>query len=183
MRKKTKPVETATPLTIDSKLKPIYEYFEAKKWKPFTYQEQVWRALLDGESGLLHVPTGSGKTYAAVMGIFAKYMASPKKGLKALYITPLRALARDIEAAINEPILQQKWPFQIESRTGDTKYARKKRQLKKPADLMLITPESLAVLISQSDGEDLLKSVEIVILDEWHQLLTSKLGRLLELSL
>lgn len=164
-------------------LKPIEKFFTNRGWKPFPYQVELWESYLKGESGLLHVPTGSGKTYAAVMGFFAKYLEKSKKGLKALYITPLRALARDIEAALNEPVDQEKWPFKIESRTGDTKYSKKKSQLKKPADMLLITPESLAVLISQADGEDLLKTVEFVILDEWHELLSSKRGSLTELNL
>ena len=168
---------------IDQTLEPVRRFFKKRGWKPFPFQEELWAAFLKGESGLLHVPTGSGKTYAAVLGIFAKYLAQPKKGLKALYITPLRALARDIEAAILEPIEQEGWPFKVVSRTGDTSYTKKKTQLSKPADLMLITPESLAVLISQSDGEDLLKNIEVVILDEWHELLSSKRGSLTELNL
>lgn len=168
---------------FDQTLEPVRNFFKNRGWKPFPFQEELWSAFLKGESGLLHVPTGSGKTYAAVMGIFAKYLAKPKKGLKALYITPLRALARDIEAAILEPIEQEGWPFKIVSRTGDTSYTKKKTQLTKPADLMLITPESLAVLISQADGEDLLKNIEVVILDEWHELLSSKRGSLTELNL
>lgn len=164
-------------------LAPVEKFFEGRGWKPFPFQRQVWEAYLRGESGLLHVPTGSGKTYAAVMGFFARYLEKPKKGLKALYITPLRALARDIEAALNEPIIEAKWPFTIESRTGDTKYSKKKKQFQKPADLLLITPESLALLISQSEGENLLKTVEFVILDEWHELLSSKRGSLTELNM
>ena len=81
-------------------LKPILKFFKNRQWKPFPFQIESWEAFLKGESGLLHVPTGSGKTYAAVMGPFARFMAKPKKGLRALYITPLRALARDLELAL-----------------------------------------------------------------------------------
>jgi ATP-dependent Lhr-like helicase len=165
-------------------LEPIYKFFENRNWKAFSFQEETWKSLLKGESGLLYVPTGSGKTYAAALGVFAKFMAQPqKKGLKALYITPLRALARDLETALKEPIDQEEWPIRIESRTGDTKHSAKRKQLKTPADLMLTTPESLAILISQSDAVDILKNIEVVILDEWHELLSSKRGSLLELSL
>jgi ATP-dependent Lhr-like helicase len=164
-------------------LKPIRLFFENRQWKPFPFQEEVWMAYLNGESGLLHVPTGSGKTYAAVMGVFAKFMARPRSGLKALYITPLRALARDLELSLKEPIEQEKWPIKVESRTGDTKYSAKKKQLQSPADLLLTTPESLSILISQEDAPDILKNIEIIILDEWHELLSSKRGSLLELSL
>lgn len=167
-----------------TELKPIHQFFKNRGWKPFPFQEQTWRAVLDGRSGLLYVPTGSGKTYAAALGVFAKLMANPsKKKLRALYITPLRALARDIELALKEPIEQEGWPIKIEARTGDTKYSAKKKQLSSPADLMLTTPESLEILISQTEAVDILKNVEIVILDEWHELLSSKRGSLLELSL
>ncbi len=131
----------------------------------------------------MHIPTGSGKTYAAVMGPFARFLNSPKKGLKALYLTPLRALTRDLETALLEPLHQEKWPLKIVARTGDTSFARKKKQLEDPADLMLTTPESLAVLISQPDADDIFKNVQVVILDEWHELMASKRGSLCELSL
>jgi ATP-dependent Lhr-like helicase len=165
-------------------LKPIRQFFKNRGWKPFPFQEQAWKAFLNGDSGLLHVPTGAGKTYAAVLGPFAKILSEPKrKGLRALYLTPLRALTRDLELALKEPIEQEGWPLKIVSRTGDTAYSQKKKQLKEPADLMLTTPESLAVMISQPDAEDILKSVEVVILDEWHELMASKRGSLCELSL
>lgn len=164
-------------------LKPIEDFFKNRGWKPFPFQRQAWEAYLRGESGLIHVPTGSGKTYSAIMGPFAKFLAKPKKGLKALYLTPLRALARDLELALQEPITQEGWPIRIESRTGDTSVAIKKKQLLNPADLLLSTPESLSVLISQPGAEDFLKNVEVVILDEWHELLSSKRGSLTELSL
>lgn len=164
-------------------LKPIEDFFKNRKWKPFPFQEKVWKSFLSGKSGLLHVPTGSGKTYAAVMGPFARFLAKPKKGLKALYITPLRALTRDLEAAIQEPITQEKWPLKIASRTGDTSFAQKKKQLTGNIDLLLTTPESLAVMISQPDAEDLFKNLEVVILDEWHELMASKRGSLTELNM
>ncbi len=166
-----------------AELLPIQKFFKSRKWKPFPFQEEAWNAFLDGESTLLHVPTGSGKTYAAVLGPLARFLAKPKKGLKALYLTPLRALTRDIEHAIREPIEQEGWSIKIESRTGDTKGSAKKKQLLSPPDLLLTTPESLAVLISQIDAENYLKTIEVVILDEWHELLSSKRGSLLELSL
>ncbi len=165
-------------------LKKINHFFKNRNWKPFPFQKEMWEAYLKGHSGLLHVPTGSGKTYAATMGAFAKFLERPeKKGLKVLYLTPLRALTRDLEAALKEPIAQEGWPIKIESRTGDTSASVKKKQLKNPPDLLLTTPESLAILISQPDADDILKHVELVILDEWHELMASKRGSLIELGL
>ncbi|MBC7419186.1 MAG: ligase-associated DNA damage response DEXH box helicase [Bdellovibrio sp.] len=165
-------------------LAPVHKFFKNRAWKPFPFQEELWKAYLNGESGLLHLPTGSGKTYAATMGAFAKILSQPKKkGLKVLYLTPLRALTRDLELALNEPIVQEGWSIKVESRTGDTSVAMKKKQLKNPADLLLTTPESLAVLISQPDADEILQTVDLVILDEWHELVASKRGSLIELGL
>lgn len=164
-------------------LQPIEDFFKNRGWEPFPFQRKAWKAFLQGQSGLLHVPTGSGKTYAAIMGPFATFLARPKKGLKALYLTPLRALARDLELAMKEPLQQEGWNIRIEARTGDTAASIKKKQLQNPADMLLTTPESLAVLISQPDAENILKHIEVVILDEWHELLASKRGSLCELSL
>ncbi|MBC7372230.1 MAG: ligase-associated DNA damage response DEXH box helicase [Bdellovibrionaceae bacterium] len=164
-------------------LKPVRDFFKARGWKAFPFQEQLWRDFLDGRSGLLNVPTGAGKTYAAVMGPFAKFLAHPKKGLKALYISPLRALARDLELALKEPIERCGWPLRVETRTGDTPSAMRRKQLKNPPDILLTTPESLAVMISQTEGDELLKDIEVVILDEWHELMATKRGSLMELCL
>nr|WP_295901967.1 ligase-associated DNA damage response DEXH box helicase [uncultured Bdellovibrio sp.] len=166
-----------------NELKPIHAFFHRRGWKAFPFQEESWKAYLEGESGLLHIPTGAGKTYAAVMGPFAKLLARPSKGLKILYLTPLRALTRDLATAIYEPILQEKWPLKIDTRTGDTSFSQKKRQLFSPADLLLTTPESLAVLISQHEADEIFKNLQVVILDEWHELMASKRGSLCELSL
>ncbi|MFS4460534.1 ligase-associated DNA damage response DEXH box helicase [Bdellovibrio sp. HCB2-146] len=167
-----------------NELEPIFKFFKNRGWKPFPFQEEAWKAFLEGESGLLHIPTGSGKTYAAVMGPMARFLAQPgKKGLKALYLTPLRALTRDLELALNEPIKQENWSFKIASRTGDTSYSQKKSQFNNPPDLLLTTPESLAVMISQPEAEEIFSQLQVVILDEWHELMASKRGSLCELSL
>ena len=96
---------------------PVKEWFAQKNWKPFPYQQKAWKAFRDGKSGLIHVPTGSGKTYAATMGPIASMLENPKKGLKLLYLTPLRAVSRDIEQALRLPIESQGWPLKVESRT------------------------------------------------------------------
>jgi ATP-dependent Lhr-like helicase len=167
-----------------SEIELLQSFFAHRGWRPFPFQVQTWEAMLEGRSGLVHVATGSGKTYAAGLGLFAKILAqTARAGLKGIYITPLRALARDIEGALREPLMQEGWPLKLEARTGDTSYAVKQRQLRHAGDVLLTTPESLALMISQPEAEAILSKVECVVLDEWHELLASKRGTLLELSL
>ncbi|WP_254721715.1 ligase-associated DNA damage response DEXH box helicase [Kovacikia minuta] len=132
---------------------------------------------------MIQVPTGSGKTYAAVMGPIAAMLQTPAKGLQLLYITPLRALSRDIEQSILRPIQEMGWNLRVESRTGDTSSARKTRQLKAMPDILITTPESLSLMLSYAGTQALFGSLRSVILDEWHELLSSKRGTQTELCL
>ncbi|NEP16996.1 MAG: ligase-associated DNA damage response DEXH box helicase, partial [Leptolyngbya sp. SIO4C1] len=130
------------------------------------------------------VPTGSGKTYASVMGPIAQMLAGPvQKGLKLLYVTPLRALSRDIEASIQRPIEEMSWQLRVESRTGDTKSSQKTRQIKSMPDILITTPESLSVLLSYVDSAKRFGALQAVILDEWHELISTKRGTQTELCL
>ncbi|MEO0739924.1 MAG: DEAD/DEAH box helicase, partial [Cyanobacteria bacterium J06649_12] len=164
-------------------LSPILTWFKRQKWQPLTFQQQTWDAYLTGHSGLIQVPTGSGKTYAAVMGPMADMLANPGKGLQLLYITPLRALSRDIEKSIQKPITEMDWPLQVESRTGDTKASQRARQKKKLPDILITTPESLSVLLSYKGARQRFGNLRVVILDEWHELMSSKRGTQTELCL
>ncbi|MBC7971862.1 MAG: DEAD/DEAH box helicase, partial [Verrucomicrobia bacterium] len=93
----------------DRRLEPVIDWFEKQGWQPLAFQMETWQAYLAGQSGLIQVPTGSGKTYAAVMGAIASLLETPGIGLQLLYITPLRALSRDIEQAIRRPIEEMGW--------------------------------------------------------------------------
>ena len=93
-----------------------------------------------------------------------------------LYITPLRALSRDIEVSIRRPIEEMGWPIRVESRTGDTKSSVKSRQIKKMPEVLITTPESLAVLLSYKNSAKRFGKLQCVILDEWHELMSSKSG-------
>ena len=88
----------AKPKASDPRLNPINAWFAQKKWTPLHFQQETWSAYLAGRNGLIQVPTGSGKTFAAVMGPIARMLAEdqPLKGIRLLYITPLRALSRDL---------------------------------------------------------------------------------------
>lgn len=167
----------AKPLT------PILGWFKRQQWRPLPFQKQTWDAYLAGHSGLIQVPTGSGKTYAAAMGPIADMLANPGKGLQLLYVTPLRALSRDIEKSIQKPITEMDWPIQVESRTGDTKASQKARQKKKLPEILITTPESLSVLLSYKGAKQRFGSLRTVILDEWHELMSSKRGTQTELCM
>ena len=147
------------------------------------FQLKTWKSYLDGESGLIQVPTGSGKTLAAIMGPIARYLSKKKQNhaIKLVYITPLRALSRDLGKAIEEPIRDMNWDIRVGIRNGDTKNSERTRQLKSPPDILITTPESLSVLMSNQKAKELLGHVDTVILDEWHELLGSKRGTQTEL--
>ncbi len=172
-------------MSISKLLTPIHDWFTQQAWQPIPFQAEVWSAYLAGKSGLIQVPTGSGKTYGAVMGPMAQMLAAPQplKGLQMLYITPLRSLSRDIELSIRRPIEEMNWPLTVESRTGDTKSSVKTRQIKKMPHILITTPESLAVLLSYKNAAKQFESLRCVILDEWHELMASKRGTQVELCL
>ena len=167
----------------------MHDWFSKQGWKPITFQEKTWNAYLAGKSGIIQVPTGSGKTYGAVMGPLAQMLAEaeemgkPLSGLRLLYITPLRALSRDIEVSIRRPIEEMGWPIRVESRTGDTKSSVKSRQIKKMPEVLITTPESLAVLLSYKNSAKRFGKLQCAILDEWHELMSSKRGTQAELCL
>ncbi|WP_448599876.1 ligase-associated DNA damage response DEXH box helicase [Thermoleptolyngbya sp.] len=164
-------------------LAPIVEWFRRQGWEPLSFQQDTWEAFLAGHSGLVQVPTGSGKTYAAIMGAIAAMLHDPKPGLQLLYITPLRSLSRDIEQSIRRPIEEMGWDLRVESRTGDTSASRKARQLKNTPHILITTPESLSLMLSYAGAETLFGNLRAVILDEWHELLGSKRGTQTELCL
>jgi ATP-dependent Lhr-like helicase len=164
-------------------LAPIVEWFRRQGWEPLSFQQDTWEAFLAGHSGLVQVPTGSGKTYAAIMGAIAAMLHDPKPGLQLLYITPLRSLSRDIEQSIRRPIEEMGWDLRVESRTGDTSASRKARQIKNTPQILITTPESLSLMLSYAGAETLFGNLRAVILDEWHELLGSKRGTQTELCL
>ncbi len=167
----------------DPRLAPILTWFAQQGWQPLSFQLRTWEAYLADRSGMVQVPTGSGKTYAAVMGAIAEQIHTPRMGLQLLYITPLRALSRDIELSIRRSIDDMGWNLRVGSRTGDTTSARKTQQLKHMPEILITTPETLAVMLSSASAKELFKSLQGVILDEWHELLSSKRGTQVELCL
>ncbi len=135
---------------LNAVLRPIKTWFDHQGWHPLPFQKRTWKAHLQGLSGLIQVPTGSGKTYAAVMGPIAQMLATPNQqaGIRLLYITPLRALSRDLAVALQLPIDAMGWSLRVGIRNGDTANAERSRQIKKPPEILITTPESLCVLLA-----------------------------------
>ena len=164
-------------------LAPIEAWFERQGWTPLPFQRQCWQAYLAGESGLIQVPTGSGKTYAAVMGPIAEFLAEPSPGLRLLYLTPLRALSRDLALAIQQPIAAMGWPLRVGIRNGDTSSYERGKQLRSPPEILITTPESLSLLLANPKAPALFAGLRAAVIDEWHELMGSKRGSQTELCL
>lgn len=157
----------------------IRRFFDSRGWAPARFQQDAWDAWNRGESGLIHVPTGSGKTYAATL---AALLDIADHGGQMIYITPLKAMARSIADALAEAVAGMGLTLLVESRTGDTASHVRARQKRKPPDVLLTTPESLSMLMSEPDAPVRLGNVRALILDEWHELLDSKRGTQCELA-
>jgi ATP-dependent Lhr-like helicase len=168
-------------------LQPLEDWFTRRGWTPLPFQRQAWNAYLSGRSGLIQVPTGSGKTYAAVLGPIAALLAEGEAAaaprLRLLVLTPLRALSRDLALAIREPIEAMGWPLKVACRHGDTSSHERGRQRRSPPQILITTPESLAVLMAGKEAEAFFSHLEAVVIDEWHELLGSKRGIQTELCL
>ena len=164
----------------------VEAWFSSRGWKPFDFQRECWEAQLAGRSGLVHAPTGLGKTYAAWMGTLmdaARAHNPDAPGLRALWITPLRALANDTADALRAPLEPLGLNWRVDQRTGDTSTSKKTAQRKSPPQVLVTTPESLTILISYPDHAKLFSMLRTVIVDEWHELLSTKRGVQTELAL
>lgn len=185
--KKSVKVQPALPLAKDVAWTRIHQWFTQQGWQPTAFQCAAWEAYEAGKSGLIYVPTGSGKTYAAIFAAIADLLHSPPHpqddGLQLLYITPLRALSRDVEKSIRKPCDDLGLNIRIETRTGDTKSSVRRRQQKRLPHILITTPESFALLLSYPGAQEQFGAARCVVIDEWHELAGSKRGILLELAL
>jgi len=164
----------------------VEHWFEGRGWSPFEFQRRTWDALRAGESGLVHAPTGLGKTYSVWFGslLEAADAGALKPGkVRVVWITPLRALSRDTADALAEPLEQLGVPWRVELRTGDTPSSRKAKQRSKPPEVLVTTPESLTILLSYKDGARMFAGLRTIVVDEWHELLSTKRGVQTELAL
>ena len=169
-------------------------WFESRGWKPRPHQLALIDLAASSKSALLIAPTGGGKTLAGFLPSLIELTerrqagkdlahAKGKGELHTLYISPLKALATDIRRNLETPIAEMKLPVRAESRTGDTPQSRRLRQRERPPDLLLTTPESLALLLSYPDAAKFFENLRCVIVDELHALATTKRGHHLALCL
>lgn len=167
---------------------PLAAWFAARGWKPAPFQRETWRRYLDGESGLLHTPTGSGKTLAAFGGPLLEALAgdapmAPGEGPRVLWVTPLRALAADTTRALTQTAADMGLAWTVALRTGDASARDKRLARQGKAQALVITPESLALLLSYADASSRFRALRCIVVDEWHELLGNKRGVLLQLCL
>ncbi len=170
--------------------RPFLKWFAEKGWSPRAHQLELLARAQAGENMLLIAPTGAGKTLAGFLPSLTDLTTRGKipagsafTGIHTLYISPLKALAVDIERNLMKPVSEMGLPVSIENRTGDTPQAKRQRQKLTPPDILLTTPEQVALLLANKEAERFFKDLKYVVLDELHSLVTSKRGHLLSLGL
>ena len=176
--------ERARSTTVEGAL---LAWMAARGWVPFDFQREVWRAVAAGESGLLHATTGAGKTYALWLGALMAHLRPSKKAepLTVLWITPMRALAADTLRSLEPPLaaLGDIAPWTVGARSGDTPAGERSAQNRRLPSALVTTPESLSLLLARADAREVLGSVRMVVVDEWHELLGNKRGVQVQLAL
>ncbi|MGI4975750.1 MAG: DEAD/DEAH box helicase, partial [Janthinobacterium lividum] len=162
---------------------PFAAWFAGRGWAPRAHQLAMLDAAADGKSALLIAPTGGGKTLAGFLPSLVALASNAGHGLHTLYVSPLKALATDIARNLLAPVAEMRLSITVETRTGDTPADRRKRQRENPPDILLTTPESLALLLSQTTAPALFAGLRCVVVDEVHALAGTKRGDQLALGL
>ncbi|AWH22303.1 ligase-associated DNA damage response DEXH box helicase [Stenotrophomonas sp. ZAC14D2_NAIMI4_6] len=179
-------------MTRAQALQRLQAWFAARGWRPLPFQRAMWRHYLAGESGLLHTPTGSGKTLAMFGGPLLQALIDPPpaparasavRPLQVLWVTPLRALASDTARALQTVIDGMGLGWKVGLRSGDASNRERRQAREGRVDVLVTTPESLALLLSYADTLPRMQHLRCVVVDEWHELLGSKRGVLLQLNL
>jgi ATP-dependent Lhr-like helicase len=182
---------------VDEAVRLFHDWFAGRGWEAFQFQEDLWRSMHAGASGLLHAPTGTGKTLAAWLGAVARLGAAREDaaatppagaagGLRVVWITPLRALAADTLASLEEPLAALEpltAGISVGIRTGDTSQADRRRLRDNWPTALVTTPETLSILLSLETAHELFAGLDTVVVDEWHELLATKRGVQTELAL
>lgn len=169
----------------------VVKWLKTRKRKPFPFQEETWASYLEGYSGLVNAPTGFGKTYSVFLAPIIAYLNEEgngskrkgKLGLRVIWITPLRSLAKDLARAMEEALFQLDVDWRVGVRNGDTSVSEKQKQKRAMPQVLLITPESLHLLLAQKNNDNIFDDLTCIVADEWHELLGTKRGVMVELAL
>lgn len=169
----------------------IHEWLQSKGHKPFLFQEQTWQHIANEKSGLVNAPTGFGKTFSVFLGTLIRfinqhpdnYQQKAKNGVQLIWVTPLRALAKDIGRAMEEVITELGMSWKVGIRNGDTDTNERQQQKRQMPEAFIITPESLHLFLAQKHYPEAFQSLQIIAIDEWHELLGSKRGVQVELAI
>ncbi len=157
-----------------------------KSISPFKFQIQTWQKFGSGYSGMVVAPTGFGKTFSVFLALISDFLNYPEKyksGLKMIWITPLRSLSKDIAKAMQEAIDEIGLDWAVGVRNGDTDPKVRQQQVKNMPEILVATPESLQLLLGQKNHQRFFKNLQTIVVDEWHELLGSKRGVLVELGI
>lgn len=169
----------------------INDWLQQKGNQPFLFQQQTWQEILRKKSGLVNAPTGYGKTFSVFLGAVidfinahpTNYLTKKNNGLQLIWITPLKALAKDIGRAMEAVIFELDMKWRVGVRNGDTSISDRQKQKRSMPEVLIITPESLHLLLAQKDYPSVFESLKIIAVDEWHELLGSKRGVQVELAI
>lgn len=164
----------------------LQEWFDAQGWQPFEYQLQVWKAFQKGHSGLLHATTGAGKTLAVWLGALLRLAQLPTPrgaATRVMWITPMRALAADSTKALQQSLSALVGDCDVALQTGDTDSAARAAILRKPPFALVTTPESLTLMFTRASSQPNLSKLQVLVVDEWHELIGNKRGVQLQLAI
>jgi ATP-dependent Lhr-like helicase len=166
--------------------KVIQQWMADKDIAPFTFQVETWKKFGNGYSGMVIAPTGFGKTFSVFLALVTDFLNRPnqyKKGLKMIWVTPLRSLAKDIAKAMDEAMNEIGLDWVVGVRNGDTDPKVRQQQVKSMPDILVVTPESLHLLLAQKNNLRFFQNLHCIAVDEWHELLGSKRGVMVELAI
>lgn len=164
----------------------IQKWMAEKGNEPFSFQSQTWEKFENNYSGIVIAPTGFGKTYSVFLAVIIHFLNHPEKynkGLKLLWVTPLRSLAKDLAKAMQEAIDEIGLDWTVGVRNGDTDVKIRQQQTKNMPDILLVTPESLHLLLAQKNNSRFFNNLQCIAVDEWHELLSTKRGVMTELAI
>ena len=164
----------------------IQKWMTEKGIAPFSFQSQTWEKFGKGYSGMVIAPTGFGKTFSVFLAVVTDFLNHPENyhsGLKLIWITPLRSLAKDIAKAMQEAIDEIGLDWTVGVRNGDTDPKIRQQQTKQMPDILLVTPESMHLLLAQKNNQRFFKNLKCIAADEWHEMLGSKRGVMVELAI